>query len=438
MDAEHFTSHNRNFPKKKCGKYDQAFKELWTDLTSGVLGATGSVGQRFILLLALHPHFELHAVGASERSAGKKYKDAVRWKQAIPFTERIGNLVVKKCTAEEFQDCDLVFSGLDSDVAGDVGKNYATGIRATLTVTEMAFLKANLAVFSNAKNYRRDPLVPLVVPTVNLPHLDVIKHQRKHHGLEKGFLVCNSNCAVIGIVIPFAALQDKFGPVDQVSVVTMQAVSGAGYPGVSSMDIIDNVVPFISGEEDKLETEASKILGGVNGDVTGFVDQPMKISAACNRVAVLDGHTACVSLRFQRRPPPSAEEVKQAMREYVSDAQKLGCPSAPAKAIVVMDEPDRPQPRLDRETDRGYAVSVGRIREDESGIFDIKFVALSHNSKLIQPNEPDVMLTFHSCHWSGRLVNTERRGSGPEGLCMIEDISEAPKQVLKDQYNMHP
>jgi aspartate-semialdehyde dehydrogenase len=245
----------------------------------------------------------------------------------------------------------------------------------------MAFLKDNLAVFSNAKNYRRDPLVPLVVPTVNLPHLDVIKHQRQYHGLEKGFIVCNSNCAVIGIVIPFAALQHKFGPVDQVSVVTMQAVSGAGYPGVSSMDIIDNVVPFISGEEDKLETEASKILGTVNGDVTGFVDQPMKISAACNRVPVLDGHTACVSLRFQKRPPPSAEQVKQAMREYVSEAQKLGCPSAPKKAIVVMEEPDRPQPRLDRETDRGYAVSVGRVREDDSGIFDIKFVALSHNSK---------------------------------------------------------
>lgn len=251
----------------------------------------------------------------------------------------------------------------------------------TNPAAELDFLKANLAVFSNAKNYRRDPLVPLVVPTVNLPHLDVIPHQRKHHGLEKGFLVCNSNCAVIGIVIPFAAIQAKFGPVDQVSVVTMQAVSGAGYPGVSSMDIIDNVVPFISGEEDKLETEAQKILGSVNGEVTGFVDQPMKISAACNRVPVLDGHTACVSLRFQRRPPPSAEQVKQAMREYVSDVQKLGCPSAPSRAIAVMDEPDRPQPRLDRETDRGYAVSVGRIREDEAGIFDIKFVALSHNSK---------------------------------------------------------
>ncbi|KAK5169258.1 hypothetical protein LTR04_005942 [Oleoguttula sp. CCFEE 6159] len=349
MDVEHFSSKTSKFPHKKCG----------------VLGATGSVGQRFILLLALHPHFTLHAVGASERSAGKKYKDAVKWKQAFPMSKQLGELVVKQCRPEEFRDCDLVFSGLDSDVAGDV---------------EMAFLKANLAVFSNAKNYRRDPLVPLVVPTVNLPHLDVLKHQRKHYGLDKGFLVCNSNCAVIGIVIPFAALLSKFGPINQVSVVTMQAVSGAGYPGVSSMDIIDNVVPFISGEEDKLETEAQKILGSVNADVTGFEDQSLKISAACNRVPVLDGHTACVSLRFERRPPPSSEEVKQAMRDYVSDAQKLGCPSAPEHAIVVMEEPDRPQPRLDRETDRGYAVSVGRIREDESGIFDIKFVALSHNT----------------------------------------------------------
>jgi aspartate-semialdehyde dehydrogenase len=241
----------------------------------------------------------------------------------------------------------------------------------------MAFLKHNYAVFSNAKNYRQDPLVPLVVPTVNLPHMEVINHQRKHYGLEKGFLVCNSNCAVIGIVIPFAALQSKFGPIAEVSIVTMQAV----YPGVSSMDILDNVVPFISGEENKIETEAQKILGKVNGDVTGFVDQPMKVSAHCNRVAVLDGHTACVSLRFQKRPPPSAEDVKAAMRDYVSEAQQLGCPSAPEKAIVVMDEPDRPQPRLDRETHRGYAVSVGRVREDESGIFDLKFVALSHNSR---------------------------------------------------------
>ena len=224
--------------------------------------------------------------------------------------------------------------------------------------------------------------MPLVVPTVNLSHFDVIPHQQKHFGQKKGFLVCNSNCAVIGIVIPFAAIQAKFGPVDQVSVVTMQAVSGAGYPGVSSMDILDNVVPFISGEEDKLETEAQKILGTVNQEATSFENQSsLKISAACNRVAVLDGHTACVSLRFAKRPPPSARQVKEAMRGYVSEAQKLGCPSAPENAIFVFDEDDRPQPRLDRDLQRGYTVSVGRVREDESGLFDIKFVALSHNSR---------------------------------------------------------
>lgn len=246
----------------------------------------------------------------------------------------------------------------------------------------MEFLRANLAVFSNAKNHRRDPLVPLVVPTVNLPHLDLIPHQRRQHGLGRGFLVCNSNCAVIGLVIPLAALQARFGPVEAASVVTMQAVSGAGYPGVSSMDIMDNVVPFISGEEDKLETEARKILGGISDDATALVEQAaLRVSAACNRVPVLDGHTACVSLRFAKRPPPSAEDVKAAMRDYVSEAETLGCPSAPRPSILVFDEPDRPQPRLDRDLGRGYTVSVGRVREDESGIFDIKFVALSHNSE---------------------------------------------------------
>jgi aspartate-semialdehyde dehydrogenase len=245
----------------------------------------------------------------------------------------------------------------------------------------MSFLKANIPVFSNAKNYRRDPQVPLVVPTVNLPHMDLIPHQRKQYNLDKGFLVCNSNCAVIGLVIPFKALIERFGPIAQASIVTLQAVSGAGYPGVSSMDIIDNVVPYISGEEDKLESEARKILGQINGEATAFTDvQDMKISGTCTRVPVLDGHTAVVSLSFAKRPAPSAGEVKKALREYTSDAQKLGCPSAPQNAIVVMEEPDRPQPRLDRETDRGYAVSVGRVREDEGGVFDIKFVALSHNT----------------------------------------------------------
>jgi aspartate-semialdehyde dehydrogenase len=246
----------------------------------------------------------------------------------------------------------------------------------------MEFIKAEIPVFSNAKNYRKNPVVPLVVPTVNPGHMGLIPHQRKQFGLKKGFLVCNSNCAVIGIVIPFAALQAKFGPVEEVEVFTEQAVSGAGYPGVPSMDIMDNVIPFISGEEDKLENEAQKILGSINADATAFEEQSgLRVGATCTRVGVTDGHMAFVSLRFKNRPPPSAERVKQALREYKSEAQKLGCHSAPEQAIVVFDEPDRPQPRLDRNISGGYAVSVGRVREGQAGgHFDIRFACLSHNT----------------------------------------------------------
>lgn len=247
----------------------------------------------------------------------------------------------------------------------------------------MEFIKSDIPVFSNAKNYRRDPAVPLVVPSVNIPHLDLIPHQRKHYSLNKGFLVCNSNCAVIGIVIPLAAIQAKFGPIEELEVFTEQAISGAGYPGVPSMDIVDNVVPFISGEEDKLETEAQKILGKLNGEATAFEEQSdLHVGATCTRVGVTDGHMAFVSLRFKNRQVPSAEEVKQAMREYKSDAQKLGCYSAPPESIKVFDEPDRPQPRLDRDIAGGYAVSVGRVRESDGGHFDMRFISLSHNTVL--------------------------------------------------------
>lgn len=228
------------------------------------------------------------------------------------------------------------------------------------------------------------PIVPLVVPTVNLSHFDIIPYQRRHYGLKNGLLVCNSNCAVIGLVIPFAALEAAFGPIDIVSVVTEQALSGAGHSGVSAMDIKDSVIPYISGEEEKMQPETRKILGSVNKENPGFVKRTdLKVSATCTRVDVTDGHMAFVSLKFQKRPPPSAEQVKKAMRDYVSDAQQLGCPSAPEKAITVMEEPNRPQPRLDRDADRGYSVSVGRIREDPSGVFDLMFAALSHNSKSI-------------------------------------------------------
>ncbi|EQL34242.1 aspartate-semialdehyde dehydrogenase [Blastomyces dermatitidis ATCC 26199] len=334
----------------------------------GVLGATGAVGTRFILLLEKSPLLELVAVGASERSAGKKYRDAVRWKQASPMPASVADLTVRRCAPSEFSDCDIIFSGLDPVAAGDI---------------EMAFLKANFAVFSNAKNYRLDPIVPLVVPLVNAGHIDVIPAQRKHYGLDKGLIVCNSNCAVVGLVIPAKALIQKFGPIESVSMVTMQAVSGAGYPGVSSMDIFDNIVPFIPGEEGKIATESRKILGNLNPDLAGFSDQqPLQVSVACNRVPVLDGHTVCASLRFVNRPAPTASQVRDALREYKSEVQLLGCPSAPRQAIHVLDDVDRPQPRLDRDTEAGYACSVGRIREDDSGVFDIQFVALSHNTVL--------------------------------------------------------
>lgn len=303
----------------------------------------------------------------------------------------------------------------------------------TFFFLEIAFLKANLPVFSNAKNHRRDPLVPLVVPTVNLSHMDLIPHQRSHYGQKQGFLVCNSNCAVIGIVIPFVAMQARFGPIDQVSVVTMQAVSGAGYPGVSSMDIMDNVVPFISGEEDKLETEAQKILGTVSSDAKSFQNQSsLKVSAACNRVPVLDGHTACVSLRFVKRPPPGAQAVKEAMRSYVSEAQKLGCYSAPENAIVVFDEDDRPQPRLDRDLQGGYTVSVGRVREDESGIFDIKFVALSHNSKY--PTAPKASLCtdqINSRDWGSWIIYTQCGSGGSQGIGVGKGVTDRCKSKHK-------
>lgn len=317
-----------------------------------------------------------------------------------------------------------------------------------LTPAETEFQKADLAVFSNSSNHRQDPIVPLVVPTVNLPHMDLIPHQRKAMSTNKGFLVCNSNCAVIGVAIPFAALQAAFGPVECASVVTLQAVSGAGYPGVSSMDIVDNIVPYIKGEEDKLENEARKILGHVNAEGTAFEEQKdLRISASCTRVPVLDGHTACVSLRFARRPAPSAEECAEVMRSFQSEAEKLGCPSAPKPAIKVFDEPDRPQPRLDRDVGGGYTVSVGRVRGDDSGIFDLKFVAMSHNSELPCPGGAvrGCLANESSCHRCGGVVHHQRRGRRPQGLhqvrwdrCGCSVCVDAILPNIESKYASHP
>ncbi|KAG0084916.1 hypothetical protein BGZ93_009356 [Podila epicladia] len=336
-------------------------------LKAGILGATGTVGQRFILLLSQHPHFTIHALGASPRSAGKTYAKATKWKMAQRIPVEVQDMVVKTCEPTgEFSECDVVFSGLDADVAGEI---------------EMAFLKADLALFSNAKNYRTHEEVPLIVPMANPSHFDLLAHQRAKHSLSKGFLVTNANCSTSGMVVPLKALQDAFGPLSKIMVTTMQAVSGAGYPGVSSLDIMDNVVPFIGGEEAKMEWETLKILGSVNKDSTGFdLLQQTKVSATCNRVPVIDGHTECVSIEFERKPAPSVEEVIRVMEEYRTEAQELGCHSAPEQAIIVSREDDRPQPRLDRENGKGYSVTVGRVRP--CNILDIKFTLLVHNTIL--------------------------------------------------------
>lgn len=338
---------------------------------AGVLGATGSVGQRFILLLANHPTFELKVLGASSRSAGKKYVDATTWKQTDLMPESVQDIIVSECKAEAFKDCDVVFSGLDADYAGPIEKE---------------FKEAGLAVVSNAKNYRREDDVPLVVPIVNPEHLDIVANKietAKRDGKPRpGFIVCISNCSTAGLVAPLKPLVSAFGPIDALTTTTLQAISGAGFsPGVPAIDILDNVIPYIGGEEDKIEWETKKILGELADDKTHvklLTSDEMKVSAQCNRVAVSDGHTECISLRFKNRPAPSVEQVKQVLRDYVCDAYKLGCHSAPKQAIHVLEQNDRPQPRLDRNRDSGYGVSVGRIREDP--LLDFKMVVLSHNT----------------------------------------------------------
>lgn len=384
----------------------------------GVLGATGTVGQRFISLLAEHPFFVIHALGASTRSAGKPYFKAVNWKQTRAIPAVVREMVVHECIPEHFKDCVIVFSGLDADVAGDIGASSSDSlphrgltlptpracVRACMPLSsnqEHAFRVADLAVFSNAKNYRRDPHVPLIVPLVNTSHFSIIPQQQRLHAppLRKGFIVTNANCSTTAVVVPLAALERAFGPIESCMITTMQAISGAGYPGVPSLDIVDNVVPYISGEEEKIEWETLKILGGLahhdddtstttaaGGNGNGgkgtlafdmHAAQPLRISASCNRVPVVEGHTECVSVRFARRPPPSPQQVREALQAYTSEAYSIGCPSAPRHTVFVHEEADRPQPRLDRDYQTGAGVSVGRVRQCR--VLDIKFVVLANN-----------------------------------------------------------
>lgn len=318
----------------------------------GILGATGSVGQKFIELLANHPWFEVKELCASDKSAGKKYKDSVDWFLTSPLPENIGEILVQRC--EPTLKSKVIFSGLDSNVAGEV---------------ETQFAEAGYKVISNSKNHRMDEDVPLLVPEVNPDHLELVKSQK--YGA--GCIVTNPNCSVIGLVLALKPLLDNFG-LEEVNVVTMQAVSGAGHPRVVKLDINDNVIPFISGEEQKVETEPLKILGMLKDN--RIILNDFKVSAQCNRVNVTDGHTECVQVKLKKKA--SANEIINVWHNYESEPQKLNLPLAPIKPIHYNGNDTFPQPKHQRDADKGMAVSVGRLKKDK--IFDYSFVILSHNT----------------------------------------------------------
>jgi aspartate-semialdehyde dehydrogenase len=321
-------------------------------LEVGVLGATGVVGQQFVARLSRHPWFQLRWLAASERSEGRRYEEAAAWRLAQPIPADAADLPVEGCTPGVGPK--VVFSALDAGVAGEI---------------EAAFAAAGHVVVSNARNHRLDPLVPLLVPEINAAHLDLLREQAASRSW-KGALVTNPNCSTVFLAMVLAALRG-FSPRAAI-VTTLQAVSGAGYPGLPSLDILGNVVPYISGEEEKLEVETRKILG----DDGGRRPHPVAISAQATRVGVLDGHTESISVALQAAPP--VEEVKKALAAFSGPPQELGLPTAPARPIEILAAPDRPQPRLDALRGDGMSVSVGRVRA--CPVLSVKLVALGHNT----------------------------------------------------------
>lgn len=320
-----------------------------------VLGATGAVGQAFVRLLDDHPWFDLVEVAASERSAGKRYADAVRWIGDDPLPERAASLEVLACDPRSVS-ADIVFSALDSSVAGGV---------------EASFARAGRHVLTNAKNYRMEPDVPLVIAEVNPAHLAVLQSQRARRGWS-GSIVANGNCAAIVAALALAPLHERFG-ITKLFVSTMQAVSGAGYPGVPSLDIIGNVVPFIKEEEDKIEQEVRKFLGDVTGDV--IRPAAIVVSAHANRVPVEHGHTMCLSVAL--RTPATVADAERALDDWCGAEVARTLPSSPVRPVVRVGVEDRPQPRRDVNEGEGMSVVVGRVRKDP--LLDVKLVAMGHN-----------------------------------------------------------
>ncbi|MFT5145103.1 MAG: aspartate-semialdehyde dehydrogenase [Rhodothermales bacterium] len=347
---------------------------LMQKLRVGILGATGAVGQQFVRLLAGHPWFEVTAVAASERSAGKPYAEAANWIGSEPLPEAIGKMAVQLC--EPGLDCDFVFSGLDASVAGSV---------------EAAFASAGYPVISNARNFRMEADVPLLIPEVNPEHTVLIDRQTYGSG---GFIVTNPNCSTVGLVCALKPLSDAFG-LDKVHVTTMQALSGAGYPGVSSLDILGNVIPYIGGEEEKLETEPLKLLGQV-GD-QGVKPLDAVFSAHCNRAPVLDGHLEAISVSFRKSAGPDL--VKDVLRSFKSPIADMDLPTAPDPFLAVFEDPRFPQPRRHAGLGGGMTVSVGRVRA--CNILDIRMVVLSHNT--IRGAAGGAILNAELLHKQGRI-----------------------------------
>jgi aspartate-semialdehyde dehydrogenase len=324
----------------------------------GILGATGMVGQRYIQLLENHPWFEVTWLAASDRSSGKTYGEAAKWRLDTPLSERIAKMTVAPAEPEGAPK--VIFASVEAAIAREM---------------EPKFAAAGCAVISNSSAFRMAANVPLVIPEVNADHLHLIEEQpwRKD---SRGYIVTNPNCSTIGLVMALKPIEERFG-IEQIFVTTMQAVSGAGYPGVAAMDILDNVVPFIGGEEEKMEAETLKLLGSLKGQ--SVTPLPARVSAHCNRVPVVDGHTECVSIKLGTKlgRPVTREDIVAAWAEFKPLAG-LGLPSAPEQPIEWAAQNDRPQPRLDRNRGKGMTVTVGRLRP--CNVLDWRFVLLSHNT----------------------------------------------------------
>jgi len=323
-------------------------------LKAAVLGATGNVGQIFVQLLEGHPWFEVTSVAASERSAGRTYGEVSRWRQSAPIPESVASMEVVDIDPSAVNDVDVIFSALPSDVAGKVEEEFA---------------RAGYVIVSNASAHRMDPDVPMLNPEINCSHVSLIEEQRKIRKWD-GAIITNPNCSTTVLTMPLKPIFDKFG-ISRLIVSTMQAISGAGYPGVPSIDIIDNVIPFIGGEEPKMESETQKILG------TASKPADFKVSASCHRVPTIDGHMEAVFVEMKKKVEPNI--VAEAMENFVGEPQTLKLPSAPEKPVVVTWENDRPQTRLDRMEGNGMSTVVGRIRKDPV-LNGVKFIALGHNT----------------------------------------------------------